>query len=59
MNNWHSSLRKVKNCNKGKSGRKDFLDHWLAEKEGAFFRQRLLRKMYGKEATKEKKCKKG
>ena len=24
MNNWHNSLRKVKNCNKGKSGKKDF-----------------------------------
>jgi hypothetical protein len=24
INNWHNSLRKVKNCNKGKSGRKDF-----------------------------------
>jgi hypothetical protein len=59
MNNWHGSLRKVKNCNKGKSGRKDLLDHWLAEKEGAFFRQGMLRKMYGKEATKEKKSKKG
>jgi hypothetical protein len=59
MNNWHGSLRKVKNCNRGKSGRKDFLDLWLAEKEGAFFWQRLLRKMYRKEATKEKKSKKG
>jgi hypothetical protein len=49
----------VENCNKGKSGRIDFLGHWLAEKEGAFFWQRMLRKMYGKEATKEKKSKKG
>jgi hypothetical protein len=59
MNNWHGSLRKVKNCSKGKSGRKDFLDHSLAEKEYAFFRQGVLRKMYGKEATKEKISKKG
>jgi hypothetical protein len=59
MNNWHNSLRKVKNCNKGKSGRKDFLDRWLAEKEGTFFRQRVLRKMYGKGTVKKKKSKKG
>jgi hypothetical protein len=59
MNNWHGSLRKVKNCNKGKIGRKDFLDHWLAEKDCAFFRQGMLRKMCGKEATKKKKSKKG
>jgi hypothetical protein len=59
MNNWHSSLRKVNNCNTRKSGRKDLLDYWLAEKEGAFFRQGMLRKMYGKEATKEEKSKKG
>jgi hypothetical protein len=59
MNNWHNSLRKVKNCNKGKSGRKDFLDRWLAEKERAFFRQKVLRKMYGKGAMKKKKDKKG
>jgi hypothetical protein len=44
MNNWHNSLRKVKNHNKGKSRRKDFLDHWLAEKECAFFQQGVLLK---------------
>jgi hypothetical protein len=49
MNNLHNSLRKVKNCNKGKSARKDFLDRWLAEKECAFFRQRVLQKYTGKE----------
>jgi hypothetical protein len=59
MNNWHNSLSKVKNCNKGKRGRKDFLDHWLAEKECAFFRQGVLPKMYGKRAMKKKKSKKG
>jgi hypothetical protein len=59
MNNWHGSLRKVKNCNKGKSGRRNFLDHCLAEKECAFFRQEMLRKMYGKEAMKAKESKKG
>jgi hypothetical protein len=45
VNNWHNSLKKVKNCNKGKSGRKDFSGRWLAEKECAFFRQGVLRKM--------------
>jgi hypothetical protein len=59
MNNWHNSLRKVKICNKGKSGRKDFLGHWLAEKECAFFQQGVLQKMYGKRAMKKKKSKKG
>jgi hypothetical protein len=39
----------VKNCNKGKSGRKDSLDHWLTEKEGALFKQGVFRKMFGKE----------
>jgi hypothetical protein len=52
------SLKEVKNCNKGKSGKK-ISDCWLAEKEGAFFRQGVLRKMYGKEAVKKKKNKKG
>jgi hypothetical protein len=59
MNNWHNSLRKVKNCNKGKNGRKGFLDHWLAKEECAFFRQGILRKMFEKEAMKKKKSKKG
>jgi hypothetical protein len=59
MDNWHNSLRKVKNCNKGKSGRKDFLDRWLAEKECAFFRQEILRRMYEKEAAKKKKSQEG
>jgi hypothetical protein len=49
----------VKNFNKEKSGRKDFLDHWLAEKGCAFSRQGMLRKMNGKEAIKGKKGKKG
>jgi hypothetical protein len=35
------------------------LDHWLAEKECAFFQQGVLRKMYGKEAMKKEKSKKG
>jgi hypothetical protein len=46
----------MKNCDKAKSGRKDFLDHCLAEK--AFFRQGILGKMYGKEAMRGKESKK-
>ncbi len=34
----------MKNCDERKSGRKDFLDHWLAEKEGALFRQKVVAK---------------
>jgi hypothetical protein len=59
INNWHGSLRKMKNCNKGKSGKRDFLDYCLAEKEHAFFQQRMSRKMYGKGAIQGKKSKKG
>jgi hypothetical protein len=47
----------VKNCNKGKSGKKDF-GSLIGKKEGAFFRQGVLRKMYGKRAMKKKKSKK-
>jgi hypothetical protein len=57
INNWHGSLRKMKNCNKGKSGKRGFLDHCLAEKEQAFFRQRMLQKMYGKEQNRKRKAK--
>jgi|LakMenE01Jun11ns_1017448.scaffolds.fasta_scaffold7754907_1 hypothetical protein len=54
INNWHGSLRKMKNCNKGKSGRRNFLDHCLAEKECAFFSaQGMLQKMYGKGQNQE------
>jgi hypothetical protein len=48
MNNWHNSSRKVKNRNKGKSGREDFLDHWLAEKEYAFSSKGCCEKFTGK-----------
>ncbi len=58
IDNWHGSLRKMKSCNKGKS-RRNFLDHCPAEKECAFFRQGMLRKMYGKKAKPGKKGKKG
>jgi hypothetical protein len=59
INNWHGSLRKVKNCNKGKSGKRGFWIKLAGRKECAFFRQRMLRKMYWKEAMKEEKSKKG
>jgi hypothetical protein len=48
MNNWHNSLRKVKNCDKGKSGRKDLLDRWLAEKSVYFFGKGYCKKCTGK-----------
>jgi hypothetical protein len=35
------------------------LNRWLAEKEGAFFRQGVLRKMYEKEAMRKKEEQKG
>jgi hypothetical protein len=57
INNWHGLLRKMKSCNRGKSGRRNFLDHCLAEKECAFFRQGMLQKMYGKEQNQERKAK--
>jgi hypothetical protein len=49
----------MKNFNKGKSGKKDFLNTCPAEKECAFFLQGMLQKMYGKGAMKGKKSKKG
>ncbi len=58
INNWHSSSRKVKIVTKEGAGEK-ILECWLAEKEGAFFRQGVLRKMYGKRAMKKKKSEKG
>jgi hypothetical protein len=37
INNWHGSLRKVKNCDKEKSGERDFLDYFPAKKIMHFF----------------------
>jgi hypothetical protein len=59
INNWHGSLRKMKNCNKGKSGRRDFLDHCLAEKECAFFLARDVAKNVWERARPGKKSRKG
>jgi hypothetical protein len=44
----------VKNYNKGKSGTKDFELMIGRKKRVHFFRQGVLRKMYGKEAVKKK-----
>jgi hypothetical protein len=48
----------VKVVTKEGAGEK-ILECWLAEKEGAFFRQGVWRKMYGKRAMKKKKSEKG
>jgi hypothetical protein len=44
---------------KERAGEKDFLDHCPAEKECPFFRQGMLRKMYGKEEMMGKESNKG
>jgi hypothetical protein len=49
----------MKKGRKGKSGERGFWIKLAGRKECAFFRQRMLRKMYGKEAMKEEKSKKG
>jgi hypothetical protein len=48
INNWHGSLRKRKNCNKGKSGKRDFRDDCLAEKSMPFFGKGYWEKCTGK-----------
>jgi hypothetical protein len=58
INNWHNSLRKVKNCNKGKSERKGFRS-LAGRKKGCIFLSWGIGKMYGKRAMKKKKSKKG
>jgi hypothetical protein len=59
INNWHGSLRKMKNCNKGKSGKKDFLDYCPAEKERAIFFGKGYCKKVRERAKPGKKSKKG
>jgi hypothetical protein len=44
----------VKNITKKKRGKIFWIDDWQ-KKEGAFFRQRVLQKMYGKEAMRKKR----
>jgi hypothetical protein len=48
INNWPGSLGKVKNCNKGKSGKRDFLDNRPAEKSVQFFGKGCCKKCTGK-----------
>jgi hypothetical protein len=52
-------LRKSKNCDKEEKQEKDFRIDDKQKKGGAFFRQGVLRKMYGYEAAKKNKIKKG
>jgi hypothetical protein len=44
INNWHGSLRKMKNCNKGKSGKRGFLDKIVRQKRVSFFSARDVAK---------------
>jgi hypothetical protein len=48
----------MKNCNKEKSGKNDFLDNCPAEKSVHFFGKGCLQKLYRKGAMKGKKSKK-
>jgi hypothetical protein len=58
INNWHGSLRKVKNCNKEESGKKRFLGLLSGRKGQAFFGKRYCEKCKGKSNAREesKKC---
>jgi hypothetical protein len=58
MNNWHNSLRKVKNCNKGKSGRKGF-GSLAGRKRVCIFSARDVAKNVQERTMKKKKSKKG
>jgi hypothetical protein len=57
INNWHGSLRKMKNCNKEESGKKRFHELLSSRKRACIFWQKVLRKMYGKEQCQERKAK--
>jgi hypothetical protein len=59
VNNWHGSVRKMKNCNNGKSGKRDFLDYCPAEKSMHFFGKGYCEKCTRKEQYQERKAKKG
>jgi hypothetical protein len=48
INNWHGSLRKVKNCNKEERGKKRFIGLLSGRKERAFFGIRYCEKCTGK-----------
>jgi hypothetical protein len=53
------SLREVKNCNKGKSGRKDFGLIIGRKKEEHFFGEGYCEKCTGEKRRRKKKGKKG
>jgi hypothetical protein len=62
INNWHGSLRKMKNCNNGKSGKRDFLDYCLVEKSMHFSAKDIAKNVRkksntGKEKQKRVNCK--
>jgi hypothetical protein len=57
INNWHGSLRKMKNCNKGKSGKRDFLDNCPAEERVPFFGRGYCEKCTRKGQHRERKAK--
>ncbi len=58
INNWHNSFRKVKNCSKGKSGRKDFGSS-TGRKRWCIFSARGIAKNVRERAMKKKKTRKG
>jgi hypothetical protein len=56
INNWHGSLRKMKSCHKGKSGRRNFLS---GRKRVCIFSARDVAKNVRERAEPGKKSKKG
>jgi hypothetical protein len=59
LNNWHNSLRKVKNCNKGKSGRKDFFGSLAGRKRGCIFSAKDVAKNVREKSNEEKEEQEG
>jgi len=55
MNNWHNSLRRVKNCNKGKSGEKDF-GLMAGRKKRVHFFGKNCEKCMGKKQRRKRKA---
>jgi len=59
MNNWHNSLRRVKNCNKGRSGRKDFGSLIGRKRRCIFSPARGIAKNVREKSNEEKEKQKG
>jgi hypothetical protein len=59
MNNWYNSLRKVKHCNKGKSGIKGSFGSLAGRKRVCIFSARGIAKDAREKSNEEKKGKKG